>query len=80
MERHTVLPFVGIVVKSAIGISVAFQLFGYAKGIVGAAKVLPAFVAVVAADQSRSFHFRPHGPEASTARHFIRRCKPETIK
>ena len=71
-------PFVGIVVESAIWISVTFQLFGYAKGIVGATEVLPArFIAIVAANQGRNFNFRPHSPEASPSSYFIGRSKPD---
>ena len=61
---------VRIVVDSAVEVPVALELFGDAKGIVGAAEV-GRLVAIVA-----RFHFRPHGPEPSPAGHFVGQNEP----
>lgn len=63
---------VGIVVKSAIEISVTFQLFADAKGTVSATEV-QTVIAIIPAAQ---FDLCPNGPESSTTSHFISRCKP----
>lgn len=67
---------VGIVVDSAIQVSIALQLLGYTEGAVGAAEV-DTIVAIVGAHrQTRYFDFRPDSSETFAASHFIRRCEP----
>lgn len=74
-NEHTVRPLVGIIVESAIWISIALQLFGYAKRAVCATEVEAAIIAIVTADQSWNLHLRPDCPEAFTAGHFIGGCE-----